>query len=1095
MRQDLIKAVKSRLYMGRYMAVLLFCLLGRHTAEAQASTIYAYDTNGIYTINASTGASTSIYAFSPALTWPAALAVRGSDGMIYFTDDPPNATGGSNGDGNGNVYRWNPATPATAPVLLGSTGAGSPYLPRLTFGPNGVLYAVNSRSGALYTINQTNGTATSILTMSPNPSGGGDIAFAPDGTLYMAMGTNLYTVNTTTGVVTTVGAVTGLSGSITGLAFDSSGVLLAATSSAPGNIYKVPLSAGGVSLVGSTGITLIADLASTPRASAPTAVAMKQITARQRGSEVIVQWATGYEANNLGFRVYRESGGERRLLNESLVAGSAFLTKDAESRPGGFRYAWKDNNPVAGAAYWVEDVDLNGATTWHGPVYAVAGGKQASPAELPAARSLGSLNQQADAKQREFAPAAKAPAKTASEENAAKSSVANANPGAKPAVKIAVNRDGWYRVSRAELLAAGLPVGADVNGLRLFKQNREQALLVNADGAAEFYGQAVDTGETDAGVYFLTWEGGQGARVPVNVLETAPATAARSFAWTVERSDRSIYFGALRNGAASNFFGAVVGGAQAVPQTLSLQDVDPQGGDAKLEARLQGATVGVHTVRVTLNGAEVGVINFTGEETGVLRVNAPASLLRSGDNTIALQALAGASDYSLVARLRLTYPRFYQAVNNTLVFTQRAGQSAGVAGFDGKDVRLFDITDPAAVTVWQAEAVAAGNGYTLQMPDAKTERRWLALGGATAPLTPAKVWANQPSNLRGAQKGADFIILTHAAFRAAAEQLAALRRAGGLRVQVVDVEDVYDEFDGGQPAAQAIKDFLNSTVRWSVRPRYALLFGAGNFDPRNYLATGAVSFIPVPTVNTAEMETASDDWYGDADDDGRPEIALGRLPARALAEASAMVAKLAAYERQASMPSRGALFVSDNGFANDSQRLQTYAAQRMPVATLARGAQSDEQMRQTLLARANAGPALVNYNGHGSVEVWTGSGLFQSADAAQLANGSALSVYVMMDCLNGFHHDLWADSLAAALVRAPNGGAVAAWASSGLTEAQGQTVMGEAFYRQLFAVAPTGNALSAVRLGDAIRAAKAATTDEDVRRTWSLLGDPTIFLR
>jgi hypothetical protein len=49
--------------------------------------------------------------------------------------------------------------------------------------------------------------------------------------------------------------------------------------------------------------------------------------------------------------------------------------------------------------------------------------------------------------------------------------------------------------------------------------------------------------------------------------------------------------------------------------------------------------------------------------------------------------------------------------------------------------------------------------------------------------------------------------------------------------------------------------------------------------------------------------------------------------------------------------------------------------------------------------------------------------------------------------------------------------------------------MNQQFYQQLF----SGGA--GMRLGDAARAAKAATSDSDVRRTWMLLGDPSMRLR
>jgi len=69
-----------------------------------------------------------------------------------------------------------------------------------------------------------------------------------------------------------------------------------------------------------------------------------------------------------------------------------------------------------------------------------------------------------------------------------------------------------------------------------------------------------------------------------------------------------------------------------------------------------------------------------------------------------------------------------------------------------------------------------------------------------------------------------------------------------------------------------------------------------------------------------------------------------------------------------------------------------------------------------------------------------------------------------------------------------NGGAVSAWASSGMTNAQSQTTMNQEFFRQLF-----GN--PKITIGQAIKAAKSATDDNDIRRTWILFGDPTMRIR
>jgi hypothetical protein len=119
------------------------------------------------------------------------------------------------------------------------------------------------------------------------------------------------------------------------------------------------------------------------------------------------------------------------------------------------------------------------------------------------------------------------------------------------------------------------------------------------------------------------------------------------------------------------------------------------------------------------------------------------------------------------------------------------------------------------------------------------------------------------------------------------------------------------------------------------------------------------------------------------------------------------------------------------------------------------------------------------------VGIWHGD-LLTSEEARALRN-SWFPFVASMTCLNGFFQDPQAESMAEALVVAP-AGAVAVWASSGLTESASQGLIDEALVRLLFSGPP-------ITLGDATRAAKAATTDMDVRTTWILFGDPSAKLK
>jgi hypothetical protein len=95
---------------------------------------------------------------------------------------------------------------------------------------------------------------------------------------------------------------------------------------------------------------------------------------------------------------------------------------------------------------------------------------------------------------------------------------------------------------------------------------------------------------------------------------------------------------------------------------------------------------------------------------------------------------------------------------------------------------------------------------------------------------------------------------------------------------------------------------------------------------------------------------------------------------------------------------------------------------------------------------------------------------------------------VTMDCFNGLFQDVYQTSLAESLLLAPNGGAIAVWGSSALTDSTPQFGMDEAVMQYLFAN-------PAQTIGEATRNAKQGVTDPDVRRSWILFGDPSMKLK
>jgi hypothetical protein len=357
-------------------------------------------------------------------------------------------------------------------------------------------------------------------------------------------------------------------------------------------------------------------------------------------------------------------------------------------------------------------------------------------------------------------------------------------------------------------------------------------------------------------------------------------------------------------------------------------------------------------------------------------------------------------------------------------------------------------------------------------------------------LQPLSITSNQPSTLNKGSNGADYLIVTHKDFAQSIQPFASFKQSQGYAVAVVDVEDIYDEFSFGMHSPEAVKDFLNWTyLHWQKQPQYVLLAGSGSLDPRNYTGLVATDLVPVKLIDTSSMETASDDWFVDFNNDGIPQISIGRLPVRTAADASDLVSKIISYEQSDNKADSAVLVsdISDNAdFNAPNAQLRAMVPSQMSVISIVRG-QTNTDARTELLDQLSQGGKIVNYEGHGSVNLWRGN-LLTSSDAQLLNNHEASPLLVTMTCLNAYFVDPRAVSLGEALVRVHKGGAVSVWASSAMTDTGNQTVLNQAFFQQLF-----GNAN--ITIGQAIRQAKMATPDNDVRRTWILFGDPAMKIR
>jgi signal peptidase I len=1026
----------------------------------------------------------------------------------------------------------------------------------LTFDPtNGRMYGISNSTtfgmgdtrGALFQINPNTGTAvvdafgTNEYVVIDLGDDASDLAIDPeDGQMYMCTDTQLFRIDKTTGADTLVASFDppfSANAGMDGLTFADNGNLYGVTGpSTPGEsrfwfINKNTADATELQVLPSSAN----DYDSCACQLSLTMAVVLSFKARKSQDQVLLEWGTESEVDNLGFNIYREEKGKLNRLTQSPVAGSALLAGPKTPLTAGVDYAWKDtvSKNSSDVKYWLEDIDLNGTRTMHGPISPVESTRLPTYNRSPLLSQVGRIEPRgATASEVGSAREIETPA-TMSEERRAKG-IGPERSGSPPsalrpppavsasdsqlqtqwalaaqsAVKLLIRGPGWYRARQPELIAAGLDPAIDPRRLQLFVNGQQIPVIVSGeeDGrfdstdSVEFYGVGVDTPWTDARVYWLVQGAEPGQRIAVLEGNRGQPTSARSFPFTVERKDRTVYFAALKNGEAENFFGPVVG-TEEVHQTLTVRDLDPSPpGEAVLEVSLQGITDVPaqdpdHQVRIDLNGLKIGEMAFNGQALAVHEIRIPQQRLRQGPNTVTLKAIGGEGDFSLVDHVRLTYWRTYTADKDALWFTAQGGEQINIKGFTKPLVRVVDVTNPDAVNELVAVAQPDETRYAITVAVPGSERRTLLAFTEDQIESVAEIKANQPSRWHDAVNRADIVMISHRSFVQSLLPLKSLRESQGWSVAVVDVEDVYDEFGFGEKGHRALREFLRrAKTAWPVSPRFVLLVGDASLDPRNYLRRGDFDFVPTAPISTVVLETGSDDWFADFDEDGVPEMAVGRLPVRTAREAAGVVAKLIAYERSGGSTAwaKRVLVVTDNNDSTDfetaSAQLQALLPTDLSVDEISLNRMDAEIAREALLRSFLQGQLVINYIGHGSFEVWAAEQLLKTGDAQLLRNGARLPFVVSMTCLTGFFNDVYTESIAEALLKTDTGGAVAVWASSTITVPGGQNALNQALVQHLFQDRK-------LTLGEAVMKAKAAVADGEVRRSWVFFGDPATRLK
>ncbi|KFF75543.1 hypothetical protein HX13_05265 [Chryseobacterium sp. P1-3] len=217
--------------------------------------------------------------------------------------------------------------------------------------------------------------------------------------------------------------------------------------------------------------------------------------------------------------------------------------------------------------------------------------------------------------------------------------------------------------------------------------------------------------------------------------------------------------------------------------------------------------------------------------------------------------------------------------------------------------QVWDVTDitNASRKVNKAGAGTFSFGYIAS--DQYFNNEFVAFRSDAA-FTPQFVGRVNNQNLSALQN-VDYLILTVPEMMGQAQRLASYHQTkNNYKVEIVDVNKIYEEFGSGSKDLTAIRDFVTKLNTTQGKLKYVFILGDASFDYKNrvpnntnvvpsyqseYSSDVISSFVTDDYIVMTQPQTAS------VIENNLPDIPVGRIPAANVSEAGDMISKTLAY--------------------------------------------------------------------------------------------------------------------------------------------------------------------------------------------------------
>ena len=486
-------------------------------------------------------------------------------------------------------------------------------------------------------------------------------------------------------------------------------------------------------------------------------------------------------------------------------------------------------------------------------------------------------------------------------------------------------------------------------------------------------------------------------------------------------------------------------------------------------------------------------------------------------NNVNPSAIAWLDYIEVVAKRNLVFSK------NSLFFRNATSLGAGnVAEYRLNNMpssaQVWDITDyinPAKVNY-----ILQNNVANFKAP-ANNLKEFVVVNGSSF-AEPEKIGHVANQNLH-ALPVVDMVIVSHKNFVSEAERLANFHRTfDNMRVAVVELGDIYNEFSSGAQDITAIKDLMRSLRDKATTPadevQYLLLFGDASYDYKNIIQPNH-NFVPIYESTSSYsfyVSYSADDYYGFLDvSEGvslRTEIldlSIGRFVVKSPGEAKVAVDKVIQYVTDTNSFGgwrNNLLFVTDDvdvsweKILTESPEGQTVIIEnKYPAFNIQKiysdayvqkssaGSQRYPEARQEMFRKVESGNLMTLYVGHGGEVGWATERILQLDDINGWKNRNNMPVFTTITCEFSRLDDPKRVSAGEQLFNNSDGGAISLISTTRVVLVNNALAINNALLDTIFTMSKG----IYPRMGDVVTSTKNKVF-ADERLKFSLLGDPAM---